>query len=150
MSESDSQWYVNEKRESTVRALFQVKLISNHRTEHIWDVCILCSSEMVVSMPVWVLIGTEWLHEQREMRRSGYPGPPRPQAILGFHVVLCPLSSPLSSCNRKKHFSLLWPCPLPSSWMFEVSTSGLKPVMSISFILLKNISCTRTSKVFLL
>lgn len=50
-----------------------------------------------------------------------------------FYVVLCPLSSPPSSCNTKKHFSLLCPRPLPSSWMCEVSTSGLKPVMSISF-----------------
>lgn len=78
---------------------------------------------------------------ERDGERSGYPSPPRFQDSIGFDVVL----SPLSSCNRKKHFSLLCPHPLPSSQMCEMCTSGLKPIMSISFIFL-DISCTRTSR----
>lgn len=69
----------------------------------------------------------------------------RPAGV--FYVVLCPLSSPLSSCNRKKHFSLLCPCLFPSSQMCEVTTSNLKPVMSISLMVL-NISGTWTFKFF--
>lgn len=146
--ESGSKWYVNQNRESTVSVSSKARIKPQDRKAH-FEIFAFCDSDTtsVVSIPKCVLIGTEWLCRQRERGVIGGQGTQVPldlRPVSFLCVVLCPWSSPLSSCNRKSHvFSCL--CPLPRR---QMSISGLKLVMFISFILLSNISCTLTGGFF--
>lgn len=55
-----------------MRTFFQVTFMTGQKSTF-GDLCIACPSEIAGSMPVWVWIDIEWLHEQSKVKEVKIP-----------------------------------------------------------------------------